>query len=172
MRFQDPCCLNCSAARQRGWLRHRLLADFLWRGGGLAYEFDGGNPARPALKLSVVMMLTSAACQIVLGARSACFGPIPQFAACAASPAVSLIASCHIAIMGWYLFSRPGARHSQDRGLRIHGDVASTNPQFGAVSCFSPLQSCSAISFSRLSAGFGTQILAGLTASVRGSNSC
>ncbi|HEX9361891.1 MAG TPA: MATE family efflux transporter, partial [Bradyrhizobium sp.] len=115
------------------------------------------------MKLPSLMMLTSAACQIVLGgALGLGLGPIPQFGmrGVAAGSLIAYLIS--IAVMGWYLFSGRARVIPRIRGLHIQSAMFVDILKVGAVSCFSPLQSVLSISiFTHMLAGFGTQILAG-----------
>src|SRR5437660_789943 len=115
------------------------------------------------MKLPSLMMLTSAACQIVLGgALGLGLGPIPQFGmrGVAAGSLIAYLIS--IAVMGWYLFSGRARVIPRIRGLHIQWAMFVDILKVGAVSCFSPLQSVLSISiFTHMLAGFGTQILAG-----------
>ena len=108
-------------------LRHRLCADLLRRrGGALADEHLGGILRGTGnMKLPSLLMLSSAACQIVLGGMLGLgLGPIPSFGmrGVAAGSLVAYVIS--VSVMAWYIFSGPGARGSQDQGpSHSMGDV-------------------------------------------------
>ena len=77
------------------------------------------------MKLPSFMMLSSSACQIVLGgALGLGLGPIPQFGmrGVAAGSLTAYLIS--ISVMSWYLFSGRGARHTENsRPANSVGDV-------------------------------------------------
>ena len=115
------------------------------------------------MKLPSLLMLSSAACQIVLGGTLGLgLGPIPSFGmrGVAAGSLTAYLIS--VSVMGWYLFSGRARVVPKIRGLRIQGAMLFDILKVGAVSCFSPLQSVLTISiFTHMLAGFGTEILAG-----------
>ena len=115
------------------------------------------------MKLPSLLMLSSAACQIVLGGTLGLgLGPIPSFGmrGVAAGSLTAYLIS--VSVMGWYLFSGRARVVPKIRGLRIQGSMLFDILKVGAVSCFSPLQSVLTISiFTHMLAGFGTEILAG-----------
>src|SRR5438045_5801218 len=94
------------------------------------------------MKLPSLMMLTSAACQIVLGgALGLGLGPIPQFGmrGVAAGSLIAYLIS--ISVMSWYLFSGRARVVPKLSGLRIRMPMFIDILKVGAISCFSPLQS-------------------------------
>jgi putative MATE family efflux protein len=115
------------------------------------------------MKLPSMLMLSSAACQIVLGGTLGLgLGPIPQFGmrGVAAGSLIAYVVS--ISVMSWYLFSGRARVIPKIRGLRIRWAMFIDILKVGAISCFSPLQSVLTISiFTYMLAGFGTEILAG-----------
>jgi putative MATE family efflux protein len=115
------------------------------------------------MKLPSLMILCSAACQIVLGGTLGLgLGPIPQFGmrGVAAGSLTAYVIS--ISVMGWYLFSGHGRVIPKIGGLRIQRVMFVDILKVGAISCFGPLQSVLTISiFTHLLARFGTEILAG-----------
>src|SRR5205085_10233812 len=115
------------------------------------------------MKLPSLMVLGSALCQIVLGGTLGLgLGPVPQFGmrGVAAGSLIAYIIS--ISVMGWYLFSGRARVIPKIRGLRIEWGMFIDILKVGAVSCLSPLQSVLTISiFTRMLAGFGTEVLAG-----------
>jgi putative MATE family efflux protein len=115
------------------------------------------------MKLPSLMILSSAACQIVLGgALGLGLGPIPQFGMRGVAAGSLIAYSISIAIMAWYLFSGRARVRPMLRGLRIRRDMFVDILKVGAVSCLSPLQSVLTITiFTHMLAQFGTEILAG-----------
>jgi Na+-driven multidrug efflux pump len=115
------------------------------------------------MKLPSLMILNSAACQIVLGgALGLGLGPVPQFGMRGVAAGSLLAYSISISVMGWYLFSGRARVVPRLKGLRIQAAMLFDILKVGAVSCFSPLQSVLTISiFTHLLAGFGTAVLAG-----------
>src|SRR5438874_7424974 len=115
------------------------------------------------MKLPSLMMLTSAACQIILGGTLGLgLGPIPQFGmrGVAAGSLIAYLIS--ISVMAWYLFSGRARVIPKIRGLRIRRAMFFDILKVGAVACFSPLQSVLTISiFTHMLAQFGTEVLAG-----------
>jgi len=115
------------------------------------------------MKLPSALMLSSAACQIVLGGTLGLgLGPIPQFGmgGVAAGSLIAYVIS--ISVMSWYLFSGRARVIPKIRGLRIRLPMFVDILKVGAISCFSPLQSVLTISiFTHMLASFGTEILAG-----------
>jgi Na+-driven multidrug efflux pump len=115
------------------------------------------------MKLPSLMMLSSAACQIVLGGTLGLgLGPIPQFGMRGVAAGSLTAYMISIFVMGWYLFSGRGRVIPKIRGLRIQRAMFVDILKVGAISCLSPLQSVLTISiFTHLLARFGTEILAG-----------
>jgi putative MATE family efflux protein len=115
------------------------------------------------MKLPSLMMLSSAACQIVLGGTLGLgLGPIPQFGMRGVAAGSLTAYMISISVMGWYLFSGRGRVVPKIRGLRIQRAMFVDILKVGAISCLSPLQSVLTISiFTHLLARFGTEILAG-----------
>jgi Na+-driven multidrug efflux pump len=115
------------------------------------------------MKLPSALMLSSSACQIVLGGTLGLgLGPIPQFGmrGVAAGSLIAYLIS--ISVMSWYLFSGRARVVPKIRGLRIRMPMFFDILKVGAVACFSPLQSVLTISiFTHMLASFGTEILAG-----------
>jgi MATE family, multidrug efflux pump len=115
------------------------------------------------MKLPSLLMLSSAACQIILGGTLGLgLGPIPSFGmrGVAAGSLTAYLIS--ISVMSWYLFSGRAGVVPKIGGLRIQWAMLFDILKVGAVSCFSPLQSVLTISiFTHLLASFGTEILAG-----------
>jgi Na+-driven multidrug efflux pump len=115
------------------------------------------------MKLPSLLMLSSAACQIMLGGTLGLgLGPIPSFGmrGVAAGSLTAYLIS--ISVMSWYLFSGRAGVVPKIGGLRIQWAMLFDILKVGAVSCFSPLQSVLTISiFTHLLASFGTEILAG-----------
>jgi putative MATE family efflux protein len=115
------------------------------------------------MKLPSLLMLSSAACQIILGGTLGLgLGPIPSFGmrGVAAGSLTAYLIS--ISVMSWYLFSGRARVVPKIRGLRIQWAMLFDILKVGAVSCFSPLQSVLTISiFTHMLASFGTEILAG-----------
>ena len=115
------------------------------------------------MKLPSLIVLGSAACQIVLGGVLGLgLGPVPQFGmrgVAAGSLTAYTIAG---AVMAWYIFSGRARVTPRLRGLRIQRGMFVDILKVGAVSCFSPLQSVLTITiFTHMLAQFGTEILAG-----------
>jgi putative MATE family efflux protein len=115
------------------------------------------------MKLPSLMILNSAACQIVLGGTLGLgLGPIPQFGMRGVAAGSLIAFTISICVMTWYLFSGRARVVPKIRGLRIEIAMLFDILKVGAVSCFSPLQSVLTISiFTHMLAGFGTSILAG-----------
>jgi putative MATE family efflux protein len=115
------------------------------------------------MKLPSLLMLSSAACQIVLGGILGLgLGPIPSFGmrGVAAGSLTAYLIS--VSVMGWFLFSGRARVVPKIRGLRVQWVMLFDILKVGAVACFSPLQSVLTISiFTHMLAGFGTEILAG-----------
>jgi putative MATE family efflux protein len=121
------------------------------------------------MKLPSLMMLSSAACQIVLGGMLGLgLGPIPQFGMRGVAAGSLTAYMISISVMGWYLFSGRARIVPKIRGLRIQRAMFVDILKVGAISCLSPLQSVLTISiFTHLLARFGTEILAGYGIGVR-----
>src|SRR6516165_9332098 len=115
------------------------------------------------MKLPSLLILNSAACQIVLGGTLGLgLGPIPQFGMRGVAAGSLIAFSISISVMAWYLFSGRARVVPKIRGLRIQAAMLFDILKVGAVACFSPLQSVLTISiFTHMLAGFGTSILAG-----------
>ncbi|KAH2818923.1 hypothetical protein KXV85_003616, partial [Aspergillus fumigatus] len=99
------------------------------------------------MKLPSTLMLSSAACQIVLGGTLGLgLGPIPSFGmrGVAAGSLTAYVIS--ISVMSWYMFSGRARVVPRIRGLRIQWSMFIDILKVGAVSCFSPLQSVLTIS--------------------------
>ncbi|MDO9561438.1 MAG: MATE family efflux transporter, partial [Bradyrhizobium sp.] len=115
------------------------------------------------MKLPSLLMLSSAACQIVLGGTLGLgLGPIPSFGmqGVAAGSLVAYVIS--VSVMAWYIFSGRARVVPRIRGLRIQRAMFFDILKVGAVSCFSPLQSVLTVAiFTHMLAQFGTEILAG-----------
>ena len=115
------------------------------------------------MKLPSTLMLSSAACQIVLGGTLGLgLGPIPSFGmrGVAAGSLTAYIIS--ISVMSWYMFSGRARVVPKMWGLRIQSSMFIDILKVGAIACFSPLQSVLTISiFTHMLAEFGTEILAG-----------
>ena len=115
------------------------------------------------MKLPSLIVLNSAACQIILGGILGLgLGPVPQFGmrgVAAGSLTAFTIAG---AIMAWYIFSGRARVTPRLRGLKIQRGMFFDILKVGAVACFSPLQSVLTITiFTHMLAQFGTEILAG-----------
>src|SRR5437764_5358680 len=115
------------------------------------------------MKLPSALMLSSAACQIVLGGTLGLgLGPIPSFGmrGVAAGSLTAYLIS--ISVMGWYMFSGRARVVPRIRGLHIQWSMFIDILKVGAIACLSPLQSVLTISiFTHLLPKFGTEILAG-----------
>src|ERR1700704_5225267 len=115
------------------------------------------------MKLPSLLVLGSAICQIILGGTLGLgLGPVPPFGM-RGGAAGSLIAySLSAAIMAWYILSGRARINFIITGLRIQRGMFFDILKVGAVACFSPLQSVLTITiFTRMLAGFGTEVLAG-----------
>ncbi|MBV9564061.1 MAG: MATE family efflux transporter [Bradyrhizobium sp.] len=115
------------------------------------------------MKLPSVMILNSAACQIILGGTLGLgLGPIPQFGMRGVAAGSLIAYTINCSVMLWYLFSGRARVVPKVRGLRIQRAMFFDILKVGAVACFSPLQSVLTISiFTHMLAQFGTAILAG-----------
>lgn len=115
------------------------------------------------MKLPSIMILNSAACQVILGgALGLGLGPFPQFGMRGIAAGSLIAYSMSVAVMGWYLFSGRGRVAPKIRGLHIQRALFLDILKVGAIACFSPLQSVLTISiFTHMLAYFGTAILAG-----------
>jgi putative MATE family efflux protein len=115
------------------------------------------------MKLPSLVILNSAACQIVLGGTLGLgLGPIPQFGMRGVAAGSLTAYAISLSILWWYLFSGRARILPKIRGLRIQRAMFVDVLKVGLVSCFSPLQSVLTISiFTHMLAGFGTAILAG-----------
>src|SRR4030081_792067 len=115
------------------------------------------------MKLPSFLILSSAVCQIFLGATLGLgLGPIPAFGMRGVAAGSLTAYFISVAVMGWGLFPGRARVVPKIRGLRIQWAMLFDILKVGAVSCFSPLQSVLTISiFTHMLAGFGTAILAG-----------
>jgi putative MATE family efflux protein len=115
------------------------------------------------MKLPSALMLSSSACQIVIGGTLGLgLGPIPQFGMRGVAAGALIAYLVSISVMSWYLFSGRARVIPKIRGLRIRLPMFFDILKVGAVACFSPLQSVLTISiFTHMLASFGTEILAG-----------
>jgi putative MATE family efflux protein len=115
------------------------------------------------MKLPSLIVLNSAACQIVLGgALGLGFGPIPQFGMPGVAAGSLIAYSIGIAIMSWYILSGRARVAPRLKGLKIQRDMFFDILKVGAVSCFWPIQSVLTIAiFAHMLARFGTAVLAG-----------
>ncbi len=115
------------------------------------------------MKLPSLMILASAALQIVLGGVLGLgIGPVPPFGMRGVAAGTLIAYVVTATVMGWYLFSGRARVTPRLRGLVIDRDMFVDILKVGAVSCFSPLQSVLTITiFTRMLADFGTEILAG-----------
>jgi Na+-driven multidrug efflux pump len=115
------------------------------------------------MKLPSLMILSSAAWQIVLGGTLGLgLGPIPQFGMRGVAAGSLIAYSISISVMAWYLFSGRARVTPSVRGLQIRRAMLFDILKVGAVACFSPLQSVLTITiFTHMLAKFGTAILAG-----------
>jgi len=115
------------------------------------------------MKLPSLVILNSAACQIVLGGTLGLgLGPIPQFGMRGVAAGSLTAYTISLSILWWYLFSGRARIVPKIRGLKIQRAMFFDILKVGLVSCFSPLQSVLTISiFTHMLAGFGTAILAG-----------
>jgi putative MATE family efflux protein len=115
------------------------------------------------MKLPSLMVLGSALCQILLGGTLGLgLGPVPQFGmrGVAAGSLIAYSISC--SIMAWYILSGRARVNFVIKGLRVRRAMFFDILKVGAVSCFSPLQSVLTVTiFTRMLAGFGTEVLAG-----------
>jgi putative MATE family efflux protein len=115
------------------------------------------------MKLPSALMLSSAACQVVIGGSLALgIGPIPSFGMRGVAAGALIAFSVSVAVMGWYMFSGRARVVPKLRGLRIQWAMFIDILKVGAIACFSPLQSVLSVSiFTHLLANFGTEVLAG-----------
>ena len=115
------------------------------------------------MKLPSLLILNSAACQIVLGGTLGLgLGPVPQFGMRGVAAGSLLAYMISISVMGWYLFSGRARVVPKLKGSRVQAAMFFDILKVGAVACFSPLQSVLTISiFTHLLASFGTAVLAG-----------
>src|SRR6195952_2063408 len=115
------------------------------------------------MKLPSLIVLNSAACQIVLGGILGLgLGPVPQFGMRGVAAGSLTAFSIGTAIMAWYIFSGRARVTPIVRGLRIQRGMFFDILKVGAVSCFSPLQSVLTITIlTRMLSDFGTEVLAG-----------
>ncbi|MBR0718368.1 MATE family efflux transporter [Bradyrhizobium liaoningense] len=115
------------------------------------------------MKLPSLLMLNSAACQIILGGTLGLgLGPVPQFGMRGVAAGSLIAYTLNIGVMGWYLFSGRARVVPKLRGLRVQWAMFFDILKVGAIACFSPLQSVLTISIlTHMLAKFGTAILAG-----------
>ena len=115
------------------------------------------------MKLPSLIILNSAACQIVLGGVLGLgLGPVPQFGMPGVAAGSLTAYSVGGAIMAWYIFSGRARVTPSFKGLRIRRAMLFDILKVGVVACFSPLQSVLTITiFTHMLAKFGTEILAG-----------
>ena len=115
------------------------------------------------MKLPSLMVLGSALCQILLGGTLGLgLGPVPQFGIRGVASGSLIAYSISLSIMAWYILSGRARINFVIRGLRIRRAMFFDILKVGAVSCFSPLQSVLTVTiFTRMLAGFGTEVLAG-----------
>jgi putative MATE family efflux protein len=115
------------------------------------------------MRLPSLVVLISAACQIVLGgALGLGFGPIPPFGMPGVAAGSLIAYSIGIAIMVWHIYSGRARVTPRVKGLKIRRDLFFDILKVGAVACFSPIQSVLTIAiFAHMLTQFGTEILAG-----------
>ncbi|MBR0829155.1 MATE family efflux transporter [Bradyrhizobium manausense] len=115
------------------------------------------------MKLPSLLMLNSAACQIILGGTLGLgLGPVPQFGMRGVAAGALIAYTLNIGVMGWYLFSGRARVVPKLLGLRVQWAMFFDILKVGAIACFSPLQSVLTISIlTHMLAKFGTAILAG-----------
>jgi MATE family, multidrug efflux pump len=115
------------------------------------------------MKLPSLMVLGSALCQILLGGTLGLgLGPVPQFGMRGVAAGSLIAYSISLSIMAWYILSGRARINFVIRDLRIRRAMFFDILKVGAVSCFSPLQSVLTVTiFTRMLAGFGTEVLAG-----------
>jgi putative MATE family efflux protein len=115
------------------------------------------------MKLPSLMVLGSALCQILLGGTLGLgLGPVPQFGMRGVAAGSLIAYSISLSIMAWYILSGRARINFVIRGLSIQRAMFFDILKVGAVSCFSPLQSVLTVTiFTRMLAGFGTEVLAG-----------
>jgi len=115
------------------------------------------------MKLPSLMVLGSALCQILLGGTLGLgLGPVPQFCMRGVAAGSLIAYSINLSIMAWYILSGRARVNFVIKGLRIRRAMFFDILKVGAVSCFSPLQSVLTVTiFTRMMAGFGTEVLAG-----------
>lgn len=114
------------------------------------------------MKLPSLMILNSAACQIVLGGVLGLgFGPVPQLGMHGVAAGTLIAYSINIAVIGWYLFTGRAGIVPKLRGLHVQSAMLLDILKVGAVACFSPLQSVLTTGvLTHLLAVFGTAALA------------
>lgn len=115
------------------------------------------------MKLPSFLILSSAACQVVIGGALALgIGPIPSFGMRGVAAGSLIAFSVSITVMSWYLFSGRARIVPKLDGLRIQASMFTDILKVGAIACFSPLQSVLSVSiFTHMLARFGTEVLAG-----------
>jgi putative MATE family efflux protein len=115
------------------------------------------------MKLPSLIVLGSALCQIILGGTLGLgLGPVPQFGMRGVAAGSLIAYAISAAIMAWYILSGRARVNFVVKGLRIERGMFFDILKVGAVACFSPLQSVLTITiFTRMLAGFGTEVLAG-----------
>jgi putative MATE family efflux protein len=115
------------------------------------------------MKLPSAIILTSAACQIVLGGILGLgLGPVPQFGMRGVAMGSLTAYSIGASIMTWYIFSGRARVKPLVTGLKIQRSMFFDILKVGVVACFSPLQSVLSVTiFTHMLARFGTETLAG-----------
>jgi putative MATE family efflux protein len=129
----------------------------------LMNTFSGILRGTGNMKLPSLLVLGSAACQIILGGTLGLgLGPVPQFGMRGVAAGSLIAFSISGLIMAWYIFSGRARVNFVIKGLRIQRAMFFDILKVGAVSCFSPLQSVLTVTiFTRMLADFGTEVLAG-----------
>jgi MATE family, multidrug efflux pump len=115
------------------------------------------------MKLPSAIILTSAACQIVLGGILGIgLGPVPQFGMRGVASGSLIAYSISASIMAWNIFSGRARVRPRVKGLKIRRGMLVDILKVGVLACFSPLQSVLSINiFTHMLARFGTETLAG-----------
>jgi Na+-driven multidrug efflux pump len=115
------------------------------------------------MKLPSAIILTSAACQIVLGGILGLgLGPVPQFGMRGVAMGSLTAYSIGASIMAWYILSGRARVRPLVKGLKIQRSMFFDILKVGVVACFSPLQSVLSVTIlTHMLARFGTETLAG-----------
>ena len=115
------------------------------------------------MKLPSAIILTSAACQIVLGGILGLgLGPVPQFGMRGVASGSLIAYSIATSIMAWYIFSGRARVKPLVKRLKIRRGMFFDILKVGVVACFTPLQSVLSVTiFTHMLARFGTETLAG-----------